>query len=122
MKRIIALFVTLFCIFLTGVMANKTSVEVKAPSEIKAGTEVTIILNVVHSGNSRSHHTEWVYLKINGQEVQRWSYTKDQLPPDAEFSVEYKFIVNEDCNIEAEGNCNIHGSKGNQTLMIKAAK
>jgi desulfoferrodoxin (superoxide reductase-like protein) len=122
MKRQFLILGVLFALSLVDARANKTSVEIKASTEVKAGTEVTITVNVMHSGNSRSHHTEWVYLKINGKEAQQWSYTKENLPPDANFTVEYKIIVNEDLNIEAEGNCNIHGTKGAQTLVIKAVK
>jgi len=86
---------------------------------VKAGTEVTITINIIHNGNSKSHHTEWVYLKINGKEVQRWSYTKSELPPEGNFSVEFKFVATENLNIEAEGNCNMHGTKGPATAEIK---
>jgi desulfoferrodoxin (superoxide reductase-like protein) len=119
MKR---LFVTLFvflCLTLAGVKANKTDVEVKAPESVKTGTEVAITINVIHKGNSKSHHTEWVFLRINGKEVKRWSYTKDALPPDSVFTVEYKIIAGEPLMIEAEGNCNIHGSTGLKTTVIK---
>jgi len=122
MKRFALIVSALFCFFVSGALANKTSVEVKAPAEIKVGTEVTITINVMHSGNSKGHHTDWVLLKINGKEVQRWSYTKEELPPDAVFTVEYKITATEDMNIEAQGNCNIHGSRGPQNTIIKTAR
>jgi hypothetical protein len=52
-------------------MANKNQREIKAPAEIKKGTEVTLVINVFHKGNSKTHHTDWVFLKINGKEVKR---------------------------------------------------
>ncbi|HJZ40473.1 MAG TPA: desulfoferrodoxin family protein [Bacteroidales bacterium] len=119
MKRFTVTLIALFCLFLTGVWANKTSVEIKAPVEVKAGDEVTIILNVSHNGNSKSHHTDWVYLKINGKEVQRWKYDKTSLPPDGNFSVEFKTVATGAMVIEAQGDCNIHGSKGVKSLNIK---
>jgi desulfoferrodoxin (superoxide reductase-like protein) len=122
MKRFTFLLAGLFCFFLSGAFANKTSVEIKAPAEVNAGTEVTITVNVLHSGNSKSHHTEWVSLIINGKEIQRWNYTKEVLPPDANFTLEYKIIASEDLKIEAEGNCNMHGSKGPQSFTVKVTQ
>jgi desulfoferrodoxin (superoxide reductase-like protein) len=119
MKRFAVSFIALFCLFVTGAMANKTSVEIKAPAEVKAGTEVTIVINVMHSANSKGHHTDWVYLKINGKEVKRWTYNKASLPPDSNFTLEYKYIATEALTVEAEGHCNIHGSAGLKSTVIK---
>jgi desulfoferrodoxin (superoxide reductase-like protein) len=119
MKKIIASIIGLFCLSLIGVWANKTSVEIKVPENVKAGTEVTITINVFHSSNSKTHHTDWVYLKINGKEVQRWVYNKDALPLTADFTVEYKFVPTESFTLEAEGHCNIHGSAGIKSASVK---
>ena len=119
MKRLSLTLLFFLCFAIAGVKANKTSVEVKAPESVKSGTEVTITINITHKGNSKSHYTEWVYLKINGKEVKRWSYTKDALPPDGIFTVDYKIIASEALTIEAEGKCNIHGSTGLKTSVIK---
>jgi desulfoferrodoxin (superoxide reductase-like protein) len=119
MKRLSVSLAVLFCLFLSGAMANKTSVEIKAPAEVKAGTEITIVINVMHNGNSKSHHTDWVYLKINGKEVKRWEYTKTSLAPDGNFTVEYKYTATEPLTVEAEGHCNVHGTAGAKTLDIK---
>ena len=120
MKRITVSFLVLFCLFLTGAMANKTSVEIKAPAEVKAGTEVTITINVMHSANSKGHHTDWVYLKINGKEVKRWTYDKTSLPPDSNFTLEFKYVATENLTIEAQGHCNMHGSAGVKSAVIKS--
>jgi desulfoferrodoxin (superoxide reductase-like protein) len=98
--------------------ANKTSVEIKAPAEIKAGTEVTITVVVTHSSNSKGHHTDWVTLKINGKEVKKWEYGKETLPPGATFNLEFKYIASETLKVEAQGHCNIHGSAGVKTSTI----
>ena len=119
MKRLSLTLIVFLCLTIAGVKANKTAVELKAPESVKSGTEFTITINVIHKGNSKSHHTEWVYLRINGKEVKRWSYTKDALPPDSIFTVEYNIIAGETLTIEAEGNCNIHGSTGPKTTIIK---
>ena len=119
MKKILISSVALFCLSTLSILANKTSVEIKAPETAKAGTEVTITINVMHSGNSKTHHTDWVYLKINGKEVQRWVYTKDALPLTENFTVEYKFVPTESFTIEAKGHCSIHGSADEKSASVK---
>jgi desulfoferrodoxin (superoxide reductase-like protein) len=116
MKKLFFLLSGLIFFTSASVLANKTSVEIKAPSEIKKGTEITIIVNVSHVGNSKAHHTDWVYLKINGEEVKRWQYDKENLPSAGNFTLEFNYTVTKDLKIEAQGNCNIHGSAG----IIKA--
>jgi desulfoferrodoxin (superoxide reductase-like protein) len=117
------LFVLLSLLFFTlgSASANKTSVEVKAPAEVKKGTEVTILIQVSHSSNSKGHYTDWVVLRINGKEVKRWSFNKSNLPPDSVFTLEYKMVAEEDLTIETEGHCNLHGSKGISKTTVKAA-
>lgn len=114
------LFPAVLLFFSVELMANKTSVEIKAPSEIKKGTEVTVVINVMHKGNSKMHHTEWVSLKINGQEVKRWEYGKESLPPSGDFKLEYKTTVTGDLNLDAQGNCTLHGSAGVISTKVKA--
>jgi desulfoferrodoxin (superoxide reductase-like protein) len=120
MKKLLFLLPVLFFFTSANILANKTSVEIKAPSEIKKGTEVTLVINVSHIGNSKGHHTDWVYLKINGEEVKRWQYDKTNLPPSGNFTLEFKYTVNKDLNIEAEGHCNLHGSAGVKKATIIA--
>lgn len=103
----------------SSILANKTLTSTKAPETVKKGEEVTIIVNVNHSGNSKSHYTDWVSLKINGTEVERWEYDKKNLPSDENFIIEYKIIAEEDLVIETEGNCNLHGSKGIDRITVK---
>lgn len=122
MKKAAITLLVLFCLGLSGAWANKTKVEIKAPAEIKAGTEVSITLNVIHKGNSKSHHTDWVYLKINGKEVKRWEYNKNALPPGETFTVEFKYVAGEELKLEAEGHCNIHGTAGPANTAIKVLK
>lgn len=119
MKKIYFLIPVLFFFTCTGLLANKTSVEIKAPAEIKKGTEVTLVVNVMHMGNSKAHHTDWVYLKINGKEVKRWEFSKENLPAGGNFTLEFKYVVTEDLTVEAEGHCNIHGSNGIKSTTIK---
>jgi desulfoferrodoxin (superoxide reductase-like protein) len=120
MKKLLFLSAVLFFFASTSLLANKTRVEVKAASEVKTGSEVTLVINVFHMGNSTSHHTDWVYLKINGKEVKRWQFDKDNLPPDGNFTLEFKYLVTKDLTIESEGHCNLHGSAGINKVTIKA--
>jgi desulfoferrodoxin (superoxide reductase-like protein) len=120
MNKIFFLIPFLFFFASAGLLANKTSVEIKAPAEVKKGNEVILVINVFHIGNSQAHHTDWVYLKINGKEVKRWQYDKDNLPPDGNFTVEFKTVVTKNLSIEAEGHCNLHGSAGIKSAKIKA--
>ena len=120
MKKLLFLLPVLLFFTSSGLLANKTSVEVKAPSEIKKGTEVTLVVNVSHKGNSKAHFTDWVVLKVNGKEVKRWQYDKTNLPPGNEFVLEYKFVATEDLTVEAQGHCNLHGSAGSKNITIKA--
>ena len=115
MKRMPLFIFTMFFVILTTLaFANKTSVKITAPSKVKKGTQVTITINVMHKGNSVGHHTDWVYLKINGKEVKRWAYDKNTLPPsDGNFTISYTYTVTENTlSLEAEGDCNIHGTAG----------
>jgi len=119
MKKLFFLLPALLFFTSASLLANKTSVEVKAPAEIKKGTEVTLVLSVLHKGNSKSHHTDWVILNINGKEVKKWPYDKDSLPPGGDFILEYKYVVTESLTVEAQGHCNLHGSAGISKTTVK---
>ena len=122
MKKYLFLPMILLIIGSSSLLANKTSVKVSASgSSVTKGSEVTITITVTHSGNSKAHHTDWVYLKINGKEVKRWEYGRSNLPSNQVFTVEYKYTVTENGTIEVEGHCNLHGSAGPATLKITAS-
>jgi len=122
MRKLIFMTTVLFLFSGLNLMANKTSVDIKAPATVKKGTEVTITINVMHKGNSKMHHTDWVTLKLNGKEVKKWEYTKESLPSSDNFTVEYKMTIPEDGTLEAQGNCNVHGSAGPKTLAVKTTQ
>ncbi len=119
MKKSVLLSVMFVLLTQASLLANKTRVEVKAPAEIKKGTEVTIVINVFHQGNSKMHYTNWVVLKINDQEVKRWQFDKNNLPPGENFTLEFKYVADETLTIEAQGNCNLHGNTGPFKTNIK---
>ncbi|MBU0544781.1 MAG: class II SORL domain-containing protein [Proteobacteria bacterium] len=115
MKKIIRLmlFFSLFFFLSLGIaFASKSSVSLTAPESVPKGTEVTISVNVTHSGNNMFHYTNWVYIKVNGKEIARWDFTMTNTPGSENFTREIKYTVNESVQIEAEANCNIHGSAG----------
>ena len=116
MKKFSAIIALLLLVSVA--FANKTSVQVNAPEKAKKGQEVTVTIQVFHSGNTKMHHTNWVTLTLNGKEVQRWEYSRKALPRDSNFTLEYKFVPTENTTVTAQGNCNIHGSKGPQTVMV----
>jgi desulfoferrodoxin (superoxide reductase-like protein) len=119
MKKLLLLVPVLFFLGSLNLLANKTSVEIKAPTTAKKGTEVTFVISVNHKGNSKGHHTDWVTFKFNGKEVKRWDYTKDSLPASENFTIEYKMVIPEDGTIEVQGHCNIHGSAGAKSVTLK---
>lgn len=108
---------TLF-LFSTGAFANKTSVTVIAPEKAEKGSEITIKIEVKHMGNTKGHYTDWVWLKINGEEVKKWEYSKNTLPESQNFILEYKVKAESNLEIIAEGNCNKHGSKGMDKVTV----
>ncbi len=119
MKKLVFFLTGLFFFSTAGLLANKTSVEVKAPAEIKKGTEVTLVISVFHKGNSKTHHSDWVVLKVNGKEIKKWQYDKNNLPPGGDFVLEFKYTVTEDITVEVQGNCNLHGSTGVAKTTVK---
>lgn len=116
MKR--ASVIVALLLLVSVAFANKTSVRVNAPEKAKKGQEVTITIDVSHSGNSKMHYSNWVTLNLNGKEVQRWEYSRKALPKTENFTVEYKFIAKGNTTITAQGNCNLHGSKGPVTVIV----
>jgi len=102
----------------TPALANKTSVKIAAPDKVKKDSSFIITINVMHSANNIFHFTDWVYLKINGKEVQRWKYGMFSRPDNGNFSVTYTAKATEDLVLEAEGDCNLHGSAGKTIMKI----
>jgi len=121
----LSLFGLLLLVFLAPVgtaHADKSGVVLEAPEKVTKGTEVLMKVHVSHSSNSLFHHTNWVRVKVNGEEVRRWEYDSlNHLPPGAKFTKEIRFIVNMPTEVEAEANCNLHGSRGpdNKKILLK---
>jgi len=110
----------LICWFaLSGVaIANKTSVKIVAPGKAAKGTEITIEIHVTHEGNNFIHHTDWVYVAIDGKELQRWTFSSFDKPEDEQFVRSVTYTVSKPIEITAEGDCNLHGSAGITTMRV----
>ena len=93
-------------------LADQSAVTIEAPDQAVRGEEIVVKLNVTHSANSFFHYTDWVYVKANGKEIGRWEYSMTNRPEGATFVREVKIPINENTEIVAEANCNMHGSKG----------
>ena len=117
-KSLVIVFSSLMVFASLAAFADKTSVEIEAPAAAKKGETVTIKIKVTHDGNNIFHYTNWVYVKVNGKEIKRWEYSMFSLPEDEVFTREITYTVSESVDIEAEGNCNIHGSTGKKTVRI----
>jgi len=117
-KKILAAVLFFLILFSGTAFANKTSVTIDAPNTAKKGSEITIKVNVFHHGNNFFHHTNWVYIKVNDEEIARWEFSGIHKPESENFSREVKHAVTGPIEITAEGHCNIHGSAGPAVFKI----
>lgn len=101
-----------------SVFANKSAVSIHAPAETAPGTTIAIRLDVTHKGNSGFHHTNWVTLKINGNEVKRWEYSRKERPEAENFSLTFTQKVDAPVEVVAQSNCNLHGSEGPVSFKV----
>lgn len=112
-KRVIGLIAFFFFLLnASNVLADKSAAKIEAPDQVAKGSEAVIKVRVTHSASNMFHYTNWVSVKANGKEIGRWEYSMNNRPEDAVFTREIKVPVNEDLEIEAEANCNLHGSAG----------
>lgn len=100
-------------------LANKSAVSIEAPATVKAGEEVTIIVNVSHRGNSSLHHTKRLKVLANGKEIGRYDFSSSSLPEAENFSREIKLKIEAETEIVAAATCNLHGSVGPASFRIK---
>jgi desulfoferrodoxin (superoxide reductase-like protein) len=100
------------------VFANKTSVSISAPESAAPGSAITIRVTATHSANNFLHHTDWLYIMVNGQEIARWDYSWRNKPEGSVFTKEITYVPTGSIDIQAEGHCNMHGSKGPATATV----
>ena len=123
--RIQSTFIALLLFMLvtaTSAFADKASVTITAPESVKAGTEVTIKIKVVHSGNNFIHHVDWAEISVDRKEVKRWDYSWGSTPEAGTFEREIKQIVTVPIEVSAQADCNIHGSNGAVKIQIKVTE
>jgi hypothetical protein len=53
-----------------------------------------------------------VYVKINDQEIKRWTFGMFNTPESENFTREIQYTVTGPMTITAEADCNMHGSTG----------
>jgi desulfoferrodoxin (superoxide reductase-like protein) len=120
MKKVFSMgMVAAFMLIAVPLMADKASVSIDVPDTVEKGQVVTIIIKVQHDGNNIMHHTNWVYLKVNGEQIARWEYTWTSLPEKEVFEKKVTYAVNDSFIIEARANCNLHGSTGLVTKEVQ---
>ncbi len=120
-RAVVALFSILLvsAVLSREALANKSSVEIEAPESASKGSEIIIKVHVSHAGNTRFHYTNWVYVKVNGEEAERWEFSGSDLPESGEFTREVKYRIEKDILIEARANCNMHGSAGSEEKKVE---
>jgi desulfoferrodoxin (superoxide reductase-like protein) len=106
-------------IFADTAVANNSSVKIIAPDNAAIGSEINVVLQVSHNGNNFLHYTEWVYVKINGEEIKRWEFSNFDKSEDENFTRSITYTVTGPLEITAEASCNIHGSNGIVTKTVK---
>ena len=118
------LVVSLFLLLVsaTTALADKASVTISAPESVVKGTEVTIKIQVTHSGNNFIHYVDWAKIGIDGKEVARWDFAWNKRAESKIFEREFKYVVNAPVEISAEANCNLHGSKGLAKASIRVTE
>ncbi len=92
--------------------ANRASVTIDVPESAAKGAQITIKITVTHSGNNFLHHVDWAYINVNGKQIAKWEYSWRNRPESEVFSREVSYAVDGPSAVEAEANCNIHGSVG----------
>jgi desulfoferrodoxin (superoxide reductase-like protein) len=100
--------------------AGKAETRIEAPVSVQKGSEAVIRITVVHNTNSMFHHVEWLWVKINDQEIARWDYGWTETPEGATFTKEIRYVVNGDMQIAAKASCNLHGSANEPVVKISA--
>jgi len=100
--------------------AGKAGTKIEAPSSAPRGSEVNIRVTVTHNTNNFFHHVNWLWVKVNDQEIARWDYSGTEKPDGLTFTKEIRYVVENDMEISAKSNCNLHGSANEPVVKISA--
>lgn len=63
---------------------------------------------------------EWLWVKINNQEIARWDYIGFEKPEGATFTKELRYLVTGDMEFRAKSSCNLHGSANEPVMKVSA--
>ena len=120
LKKIIIIIFT--ALFFTGsaAFANKTSVEIEAPSSARKGSVITIKIKISHRGNNFFHYTNLVFVKVNDEVLKMWEYKAYKRPEKENFTLELSYTVTGPVKITAIAYCNLHGSAGEKSIELLA--
>ena len=100
--------------------ADKAETKIEVPQSAARGSEITIRVTVTHSANNFFHHIEWLWIQINGKEIDRWEYSASHLPESATFTKEIKYVVDSDLEFKGKASCNMHGSANEAVAKVTA--
>jgi desulfoferrodoxin (superoxide reductase-like protein) len=121
--RIIGIFAVVLgiAIFISvPAWANRAETKIDVPENADKGSEITIKVTVIHSANNSFHHTEWLWIQVNGKEIAKWEYNSGNRPEGATFTKEIKVKVDGDLDIKSKASCNIHGSANDAVAKVTA--
>lgn len=111
-SAVVVVCLVVFFLSVGAAFANKASVRIEAPESAALGSAITITLHISHEGNNFIHYTDWVYLKIDGEEVARWVFSSFDKPESEKFTRTFTHTINKPIEIASEADCNIHGGAG----------
>ncbi len=115
-------FLLTFLISRRNAWATKAEAKIEVPGNATRGSEITVRVTVIHSANSFFHHVEWLWIRVNDEEVARWDYSATNKPEGATFTKEIKYKVGDNAEIKAKASCNIHGSAGEAVAKVSASE
>ena len=120
MKEGILVFLLLAILIISApAHANRASVKITVPDEIKEGENFTITLEISHQNNDDGHYVEWVRLHANDVLLQEWNYDPSDFISDTLWTLSFTTSIDGETEIKAKANCNLHGGgTSTKTLNI----
>lgn len=106
----------------THVLADEAAIKMKVPTAVAAGSVITVKLEITHDGNNFIHHVDEVTVTAGEEEIKRWEFGMFDKPESENFVLEFEYTVDREIELTARANCNLHGSKGPQSLKITINK
>ena len=136
MRRV--LFIVLISLVIASpmVLANVPSVTITGPQQMGKDQNITLVIEVKHSGSDSTHYVEWVSLYIDNidqqitysEVVTNWLYNSNNFVSDPSWTLSHEVSpplsrdgYPNDYDIEylVEANCNIHGRSSSDTVTVR---